>query len=182
VRYICTRKAFPAFIACVLSSAVFGDAHTNHAGRAVGGKLTASGGVVCESYTNHAGHAVGGKLTAITNRMAVISGRSYPLSAFPEAEQARMRMALSVPLPLPPALEANRRSLRNRLLRSEAMCNAGAKSREEANRRRAEIETAWSGALDRANLDAATREHWRARLMAEPAAAETTVTTSKEKR
>lgn len=180
MRYICTRKAFPAFIACVLSSAVFGDAHANHAGRAVGGKLTASGGVVCESYTNHAGHAVGGKLTAITNRMAVISGRSYPLSAFPEAEQARMRMALSVPLPLPPALEANRRSLRNRLLRSEAMCNAGAKSREEADRRRAEIETAWSAALCKEGLDAASCEHWKARLMAEPATTETTITRSKE--
>ena len=153
MRYISTRKALPAFIACVLSSAAFGGA-----------------------YTNHAGHVVSGKLTAITNRMAVISGRSYPLSVFPDAEQARMKLALAVPLPLPPALEANRRSLRNRLLRSEALCNAGAKSREDADRRRAEIEAAWSGALDRADLDAATREHWRARLMAEPAPAEATET------
>ena len=159
MRYISTRKALPAFIACVLSSAAFG-----------------------EAYTNHAGRAVSGNLTAITNRMAVISGRSYPLSAFPDAEQARMRQVLAVPLPLPPALEANRRSLRNRLLRSEALCNAGAKSREDADRRRAEIETAWSDALSKAGLDAATREHWRARLMAEPATAETTETTSKEKR
>ena len=172
MQYISTRKALPAFIACVLSSAVFGEAHTNKVDRAVFG----------EAYTNHAGHVVSGKLTAITNRIAVISGRSYPLSVFPEAEQARMRMALAVPLPLPPALEANRRSLRNRLLRSEALCNAGAKSREDADRRRAEIEAVWSGALDRADMDAATREHWRVRLMAEPATAETTVTTSKEER
>ena len=159
MRYISTRKALPAFIACVLSSAAFG-----------------------EAYTNHAGHAVSGNLTAITNRMAVISGRSYPLSAFPDAEQARMRQVLAVPLPLPPALEANRRSLRNRLLRSEALCNAGAKSRADADRRRAEIEAAWAGALSNAGLDAATREHWRARLMVEPATAEDNVTTSKEKR
>ena len=159
MRYISTRKALPAFIACVLSSVAFG-----------------------EAYTNHAGHAVSGKLTAITNRMAVRSGRSYPLSVFPDAEQTRMKLALAVPLPLPPALEANRRSLRNRLLRSEALCNAGAKSREDADRRRAEIEAAWAGALSNAGLDAATREHWRARLMVEPATAEDNVTTSKEKR
>ena len=146
MRYISTRKAFPAFIACVLSSAAFGG-----------------------TYTNHAGHAVSGNLTAITNRMAVISGRRYPLSAFPDSEQSRMKLALAVPLPLPPALEANRRSLRNRLLRSEELCNAGAKSREEADRRRAEIEAAWSAALDKANLDAVTRNHWKSRLMAEPA-------------
>lgn len=157
MRYISTRKALLAFIACALSSAAFG-----------------------EAYTNHAGRAVSGKLTAITNCMAVISGRSLPLSVFPDSEQTRMRLALAVPLPLPPALEASRCSLRNRILRSEALCDAGAKSREDADRRRTEIETAWSAALCKAGLDAATREHWKARLMAEPATTETTITRSKE--
>ena len=38
VQYISTRKALPAFIACVLSSAVFGEAHTNTVDRAVFGE------------------------------------------------------------------------------------------------------------------------------------------------
>ena len=128
--YIFTRKALPAFIACVLSSAAHGG-----------------------TFTNHVGRSVSGQLTAITNGFAVIDSRSYPLSIFPESEQARMRGLLEVPQPLPYDLVALRRSYRERLLRNEALLRAGAKTPEAAAAQRAKLEAAWRRALDEAGID-----------------------------
>ena len=140
---IFTRKALPAFIACVLSSAAAG-----------------------EAFTNHVGRSVSGQLTAITNGVAVIGSRSYPLSIFPESEQARMRALLAVPDPLPPSLDALRRSLKERALRADALAAAGAKGEADVAAGRAKLESAWARALNAdASLTPVTRSHWLPRLM-----------------
>lgn len=136
-----TKKALLACIACGLSSAA-----------------------VASSFTNHAGHVVSGQLVSLTNGVAVIGSRAYPLSVFPDSEQARMRALLCVPQKLPPALEARRIALRERLLRSEALAKAGAKSSESAAAHRARIEVVWRQMLDNAKIDDATRAYWRLRL------------------
>ena len=112
---ISTRKVLQACIVCAWSSIAWGD-----------------------SFTNHAGHAVIGRLTAVSNNVAVIGGRAYPLAIFPNAEQARMRDLLQVPNDLPPALAKRRRALRERYLRNEALLKAGAKTSEAADRLRLE--------------------------------------------
>lgn len=124
MQYIFTRKALPAFIACVLNSAA------------------AAG-----SFTNHTGRAVSGELTAISNGVAVIGSRGYPLSIFPEAEQVRMRSLLALPPPLPPDLVALRRSLDERFRRNEALLKAGAKTEAQAAAQRAKLESVWQRAL-----------------------------------
>ncbi len=134
---ISTRKALQACIVCAWSS------------------LAAA-----SAFTNHAGHAVSGRLTALTNGVAVIGGRSYPLSVFPDAEQARMRALLQVPRALPPALESRRLALRERLLRNEALLKAGAKTPEAAAAQRANLEATWRRALKLAPIDDATRADW----------------------
>ena len=76
---IFSRKAKAAFIACAWSSAAF--AH---------------------SFTNHAGHVVSGELSSVSNGVAVVSGKAYPLTVFPASEQARMRAIFGVvPQPTP---------------------------------------------------------------------------------
>ena len=141
--YIFTRKALPAFIACVLSSA-------------------AAGG----SFTNHVGHSVSGQLTSITNGVAVIGSRIYPLSVFPESEQARMRELLAIPAPLPQSLAALRRALRERALRADALAAAGAKGEADVAAGRAKFESAWARALNAdSTLAPATRAYWLPRLM-----------------
>ena len=124
MQYIFTRKALPAFIACVLSSAAFGG-----------------------SFTNHVGRSVSGQLTSITNGVAVIGSRSYPLSIFPESEQVRMRSLLALPPPLPPDLVALRRSLDERFRRNEVLLKAGAKTEAQAAAQRAKLEAVWQRAL-----------------------------------
>ena len=138
---ISTRKALQACIVCVWSSVA-----------------------AASAFTNHAGHVVSGRLTALTNGVALIGGRSYPLSIFPDAEQARMRELLRVPLALPPALESRRLALRERLLRNEALLKAGAKTPDAAAAQRARLEAAWRRSLEDANLDDATRTYWLSRL------------------
>jgi len=134
---ISTRKALQACIVCVWSSVA-----------------------AASAFTNHAGHVVSGRLTALTNGVALIGGRSYPLSIFPDAEQARMRELLRVPLALPPALESRRLALRERLLRNEALLKAGAKTPEAAAAQRERLETAWRRSLELAPIDEATRAYW----------------------
>ena len=142
---ISTRKALQACIVCVWSS------------------------LACASaFTNHAGHAVSGRLTALTNGVAVIGGRGYPLSIFPDSEQARMRELLRVPLALPPALESRRLALRERLLRNEALLKAGAKTPEDAAAQRARLETAWRRTMESADVDETTRAYWLDRLECVP--------------
>ena len=142
---ISTRKALQACIVCVWSSVA-----------------------AASAFTNHAGHVVSGRLTALTNGVALIGGRSYPLSIFPDAEQARMRELLRVPLALPPALESRRLAFRERLLRNEALLAAGAKTPESAAAQRKRLETAWRRSLEDSNVDAATRDYWNARLTDAP--------------
>lgn len=142
---IFTRKALQACIVCAWSSVA-----------------------AASSFTNHAGHAVSGRLTALTNGVAVIGGRSYPLSVFPDAEQARMRELLRVPLALPPALESRRLALRERLLRNEALLKAGAKTPEDAAAQRARLETAWRRTMESADVDETTRAYWLDRLECVP--------------
>ena len=138
---ISTRKALQACIVCVWSS------------------------LACASaFTNHAGHAVSGRLTALTNGVAVIGERAYPLSVFPDSEQARMRELLRVPLALPPLLESRRLALRERLLRNEALLKAGAKTPEAAAAQRARLEIAWRRALEESKVDVATRDYWNVHL------------------
>ena len=139
---IFTRKALQACIVCAWSSIAWGD-----------------------SFTNHAGHAVIGRLTAVSNNMAVIGGRAYPLSIFPDTEQARMRDLLQVPSDLPPALAKRRRALRERYLRNEALLKAGAKTSEAAARPRADLESAWHHTLDKADIDCVTRAYWLSHLL-----------------
>ena len=139
---ISTRKALQACIVCVWSSVAWGD-----------------------SFTNHAGHAVVGRLTAVSNNVAVIDGRVYPLSIFSDSEQARMRDLLQVPSDLPPALVKRRRALRERYLRNEALLKAGAKTSEAAARQRADLKSAWRHALGKADIDRATRDYWLSRLL-----------------
>ena len=117
------------------------------------------------AFTNHAGHAVIGRLSAISNGVAVIGGRAYPLAIFPESEQARMRDLLQVPSDLPPALAKRRRALRERYLRNEALLKAGAKTPEAAARQRADLESAWHHTLDKADIDRATRAYWLSHLL-----------------
>jgi len=117
------------------------------------------------AFTNHAGHAVIGRLTAVSNSVAVIGGRAYPLSIFPESEQVRMRDLLQVPSDLPPALAKRRRALRERYLRNEALLKAGAKTSEAAARQRADLESAWRHALGKADIDRATRDYWLSHLL-----------------
>ena len=116
------------------------------------------------TFTNHAGHAVSGRLTALTNGTVVINGRAYPLSIFPDSEQARMRELLRVPLALTPALENRRRALRERLLRSEALLKAGAKTSEAAAAQRSRLKATWRHALDSSAIDPVTRAYWLDRL------------------
>ena len=144
---IFTRKALQACIVCAWSS------------------LAAA-----SAFTNHAGHVVSGRLTALTNGTALINGRAYPLSIFPESEQARMRELLRVPLALSPALESRRLALRERLLRNEALLKAGAKTPEAAAAQRARLATAWRRAMESADVDAATRAYWLDRLECVPSA------------
>lgn len=49
------------------------------------------GGAEILSVTNHAGHAVSGEFGGVTNGTFLLSGRAYPLSILPEAEQTRLR-------------------------------------------------------------------------------------------
>ena len=148
MRYTSTRKARAVCIVCALSS------------------LSALFGVQTGSFTNHAGHAVSGALTSVSNGTAVISGRAYPLSAFPDAERARMMELLGAPQELPAHLHALRRSLRDRALRTEALAKTGAKKRADADASLARLAAMWSRALDSdSSLSAATRDHWRTRLM-----------------
>ncbi len=142
---IFTRKALQACIVCAWSSVA-----------------------AASSFTNHAGHAVSGRLTALTNGVAVIGGRSYPLSVFPDAEQARMRELLRVPLALPPALESRRLALRERLLRNEALLKAGAKTPDAAAAQRANLEATWRRTLETSNIDVVTRGYWLAHLTDAP--------------
>ena len=146
---IFTRKALQACIVCAWSSVA-----------------------AASSFTNHAGHVVSGRLTALTNGVAVIGGRSYPLSVFPDVEQARMRellrVPLALPLALPPALESRRLAFRERLLRNEALLKAGAKTPDTAAAQRARLEAAWRRSLEDSNVDAATRDYWNARLTDAP--------------
>jgi hypothetical protein len=107
---------------------------------------------------------VSGRLTALTNGVAVIGGRAYPLSVFPDSEQARMRELLRVPLALPPLLESRRLALRERLLRNEALLKAGAKTPEAAAAQRARLEIAWRRALEESKVDVATRDYWNVHL------------------
>ena len=139
---ISTRKVLQACIVCAWSSIAWGD-----------------------SFTNHAGHAVIGRLMAVSNSVAVIGGRVYPLSIFPESEQARMRELLQMPSALSPALAKRRRALRERYLRNEALLKAGAKTSEAAARQRADLESAWRHALDKADIDRATRDYWLLHLV-----------------
>ena len=139
---ISTRKALQACIVCVWSSVA-----------------------AASAFTNHAGHVVSGRLTALTNGVALIGGRSYPLSIFPDAEQARMRELLRVPLALPPALESRRLALRERLLRNEALLKAGAKTPDAAAAQRANLEATWRRSLKLARIDETTRAYWLVRLM-----------------
>ena len=140
---ISTRKALAVFIACALSNFALG-----------------------EAFTNHAGHVASGRLSAISNGVAVISGRRYPLSAFPECEQRRMRELLKVPDALPPSLDALRRSLRERLLRAEALAAAGANVDSAVAAQRAKLQAAWARALKAdKTVSPATRAHWFPRLM-----------------
>ena len=97
-----------------------------------------------------------GRLTALTNGVAVIDGRSYPLSVFPDVEQARMRELL---------LESRRLALRERLLRNEALLKAGAKTPDAAAAQRANLEATWRRSLKLAQIDEATRAYWLVRLM-----------------
>ena len=106
-----------------------------------------------------------GRLTAVTNGVALSGGRSYPLSVFPDVEQARMRELLRVPRALPPALESRRLALRERLLRNEALLKAGAKTPDAAAAQRANLETTWRRSLKLAQIDEATRAYWLVRLM-----------------
>lgn len=48
---------------------------------------------VALAVTNHAGYVVSGELTAVTNGRFTISGRSYPLTILPPAEQLRVKAA-----------------------------------------------------------------------------------------
>ena len=140
---ISTRKAPAVFIACALSSFALG-----------------------EAFTNHAGHVASGRLSAISNGVAVISGRRYPLAVFPECEQRRMRELLEVPDALPSSLDALRRSLRERVLRAEALAAAGATDGSAVAAQRAKLQAAWARALKAdKTLSPATRAHWRPRLM-----------------
>jgi len=134
-----------AFTACVLSSAP-----------------PVCGAVAPAAYTNHAGHAVHGTLQSVSGGVAVISSRAYPLSAFPERERARMRALLEVPEPLPPDLEALRKSLRERVLRVNALEAAGARDRESAAAARAKLQAVWTRALEAdASLSPAARRNFR---------------------
>ncbi len=142
---ISTRKALQACIVCVWSSVA-----------------------AASAFTNHAGHVVSGRLTALTNGVALIGGRSYPLSIFPDAEQARMRELLRVPLALPPALESRRLALRERLLRNEALLKAGAKTPDAAAAQRANLEATWRRTLETSNIDVVTRGYWLAHLTDAP--------------
>ena len=139
MRSISTKKVQAACIVCALSSALLGG-----------------------SFTNHAGHVVSGDLSAISNNVVVISGRKYPFSIFPENERARMRALLAVPEPLPPSLVALRKSLRERVLRINALEAAGAKDKDSAAAARAKLQSIWTRALegDQA-LTPATRSRFR---------------------
>ena len=75
-----------------------------------------------------------------------------------------MRELLRVPLALPPALEARRLALRERLLRNEALLKAGAKTPEAAAAQRANLEFAWRRTMETSTVDAATRAYWLGRL------------------
>ena len=100
------------------------------------------------------------------NGVAVIGSRSYPLSVFPESEQARMRSLLAIPEPLPPALVALRRSLNERAKRTDALVAAGACSEEAAAAKRARLESIWTRAVDAEDaLTPAMRKYWRSRLV-----------------
>ena len=156
-----TKKALLACIACGLSSAVCGGA-----GRPALPDADSGGTRSCVSaFTNHAGHVVSGQLTALTNGTAVINGRAYPLSIFPDSEQARMRALLRVPQKLPPGLEERRCSLRERMLRSEALVKAGVKTPEDAVAQRERLEAVWRRTLETSSLDPVTRAHWLGRLV-----------------
>ncbi len=102
----------------------------------------------------------------MTNGVAVIGSRKYPLSIFPAAEQARMRALLAMPEPLPPSLAALRRSLRERTKRSDALAAAGVCGKDEAAAGRARLQSAWTRALEAdESLSPAARAYWRSRLM-----------------
>lgn len=148
MRSIFTPTAILAFTACISTDLALGSA-----------------------YTNHSGHAVSGQLEAVSNGFAVISGCAYPLSVFPEAEQARICAECAGPQPssaslkLPAPLEAKRQRLRERYLRNEALLKAGLKTGEAAAEQRARLQVFWRRALDAdSGLDAATRAWWSSRL------------------
>jgi hypothetical protein len=113
------------------------------------------------AFTNHAGRVIAGRLCAISNGVAVIDRRAYPLAIFPEMEIRRMHGLLDVPRPLPPELLARRKSLRDRYLRNEALLKAGAKTPEEAAKHRERLCRAWLRAVDGHDLDEPTRRYAR---------------------
>lgn len=53
------------------------------------------------SVTNHAGHVVSGELTSVTNGQFTISGRTYPMSILPAAEQQRVKAAAGLDVRTP---------------------------------------------------------------------------------
>ena len=125
-----------------------------------------SGAAAADSFTNHAGHVVCGCLEAVSNNVAVISGRAYPLSIFPDSEKKRIQDAFGGLPRLPPRLVAMRSSLRDRYLRNEALFKAGAKSAEQAARQRSRLVGIWRRALDEdGELDQAQRDAWAAHLL-----------------
>jgi hypothetical protein len=145
------------------------------ADESAGGARTFAASVPPPAYTNHAGHAVSGRVEAVTNGFAVISGRPYPLSVFPETEQARIRAAhlagesrsdaTAAAPPLPVELEAKRQRLRERYLRNEALLKAGLKTQEAAAEQRARLLVFWRRTLDAApGLAPAVRDWWSTRL------------------
>ena len=80
-----------------------------------------------------------GELTSISNNVAVISGRSVPLSIFPPKEQARMRALLGIAPPPTPRQRELDKFLDDKIKRIDALERAGAIPREEAAARRAAI-------------------------------------------
>lgn len=159
--------AFSAFARTSLliafcASAAFG------AGAASGDEPLAAGRL--STFTNHAGHAVSGRLEAVSDGAAVISGRKYPLSIFPDSEKRRMLDAFpggrESPRALPAALEAKRRWLKEKYYRNEALARAGAKSETEAAEQRTRILRFWRMALDgAAGLSPEERTYWSSRLL-----------------
>ena len=139
---IFTKRVLAACTACVLSNSAFAQS-------------SQSAGV----FTNHAGHVVSGTLSSISNGVATIGKRRYPLSIFPDREQARMYGLLNMARALPPELMSLFKSLRERQLRNEALLKSGVKDREKAQSRRRYLHRMWLRAVDEYDLDAPARRY-----------------------